>query len=43
MDEWRHMWLFMKIQWQALHDDENSRDDATSSRTIHILAFHLNH
>ena len=32
MDVWRHLRHSMKIEWQALHDDRTSRDDAASSR-----------
>ena len=31
MDAWRHLRRPMKVERQALHDDQTSRDDAVSS------------
>ena len=31
VDAWRHLKRLMQIEFRALHNDQTSRDDATSS------------
>ena len=42
MDVWRHLLRSMKIEQQAIHDDQTSHDDEASSKRSIFIRMNMN-